>query len=119
MCSICRPILHNLALPHDSDTCPLKKSLWCEFCSSRGHTQWTCHNRLQREKQLHYTRFDVTYKHPDSGNLYDKPIYYLPKTDKGCRALLKGLGEKYTTDAEKTKQKLRKKLESLNYQIIE
>lgn len=126
MCSICKSILRNLVLPHDVENCTLKKSLLCEFCSSRGHTQWTCPNRLRREKQLHVATPTPSYKHPEEWKgkdgkqgLYDESVWIMPKTDKVRKALLKSLGESYATDPERTKERLRKKLTSLKYKVIE
>jgi hypothetical protein len=119
MCSICRPVLRNLSLPHEAEHCPLKKTLWCEFCATRGHTPWTCPHRLEREKQIHFTTFDRTHAHPERDKLYKKAIFYMPKTERACKAILKGFGESYATDFEVTKERLRKKLRSLKYEIIE
>lgn len=119
MCSICKPILHRTALPHLVNECPLKKSLWCEFCVCTGHTQWICPHRLQREAQLQHVSLESNYSHPEKSKLYKKPIIYLPKTERGIRAMLKGFGGSYATDPEITKERLRKKLRSLNYEILE
>jgi hypothetical protein len=119
MCSICKSILHRTSLPHLSDVCPLKKSLWCEFCLCTGHSQWICPKRLERERQLFNVSLESDYSHPEKNKLYKKPTIYLPKTERAIRAMLKGFGGSYATDPDITKERLRKKLRSLNYEILE
>ena len=119
MCNICKSILHNSFLPHLANECPLKKSLWCEFCLCSGHSQWICPERLRRESQLFTVSLESNHFHPERDKLYKKPIIYLPKTERAIRAMLKGFGGSYATDPEVTKERLRKKLRSLNYEILE
>lgn len=118
MCSICLPILGKTSFQHEQEKCPLKKSLWCEFCASNGHTQWTCKRRILREAQVLTTSVESTHKHPEHDNWYKKPIFTMPKTEKASKALLKAYGGSYSTDFDITKKRLRKKLESLNYEVL-
>lgn len=62
---------------------------------------------------------ESTHFHPERDKLFEKPTIYLPKTERAIRAMLKGFGGSYATDPEITKERLRKKLRSLNYQILE
>jgi hypothetical protein len=118
MCSICKPILRNLALKHEPNECPFKKSLWCEFCATTGHTPNLCPDRTRREAQFLRTSLESNYCHPESKNLYKKPTIYMPQTERGIRAMLKGFGGSYATDPAVTKERLHKKLRSLNYEIL-
>lgn len=119
MCSICKSILQRTSLPHLANECPLKKSLWCEYCLCSGHSQWICPERLNRESQLFTVSLESNHFHPERDKLYKKPIIYLPKTERAIRAMLKGFGGSYATDPDITKERLRKKLRSLNYEILE
>ncbi len=42
----------------------------------------------------------------------------MPQTERGIRAMLKGFGGSYATDPAVTKERLHKKLRSLNYEIL-
>jgi hypothetical protein len=119
MCSICKPILRNLALKHEYTECPLKKALWCEFCCTTGHTPNLCPGRLSREAQLLKTSLESNHEHPEKKNLYKKATFYMPQTERGIRAVLKGFGGSYATDPQVTRERLIKKLRALNYEILE
>jgi len=42
MCSICKPILKNVRIPHEEFVCPIRNSRYCSTCAKYGHITKAC-----------------------------------------------------------------------------
>jgi len=94
MCSICASVLGSSVLHHESSSCPLSKSLWCEFCATNGHTPFTCPDRVEREETPYFQA--TSYEHPEPSihphPHYNSAVFSIPQSEKAVRSVLKVYG---------------------------
>jgi hypothetical protein len=127
MCSICASVLGSSVLYHEPPSCPLRKSLWCEFCATTGHTPLTCPDRIEREATPSYQPSSFgpssfgpsSFGHPESGPT-TVAVFTIPQSDKAVRSILKLYGGSLSGIQTENRVRLKKILTSkqFNYKVI-
>ena len=79
MCDYCKLVIGTLCLPHDPLACPLKKSIYCIYCSEYGHTSKTC--------ELKCTSMCLVEETPPQPRQY-KPVLDVVNTPHCIRAII-------------------------------
>jgi hypothetical protein len=139
MCSICASVLGSSVLHHEPPSCPLSKSLWCEFCATNGHTPLTCPDRIEREasssssfgpssfgpssfgpSSFGPSSFGPSsFGHPESGPT-NVAVFTIPQSDKAVRSVLKLYGGSLSGIQTENRVRLKKILTSkqFNYKVV-
>jgi len=113
MCDSCKEVLGSCVKPHESKSCPLKKSSYCTFCSKYGHISLKC----TKDRTYREIKVETEYECEPAKS------YYLDYVDdpKAIRALLKAHGElpkKEERDKDKYKKQLIKMAKKRNWILV-
>jgi hypothetical protein len=125
MCDNCIRILDTNVKKHEKHQCPLKKSSYCCFCSSYGHTPRTCNKDITyREPQFLeqlipsciLEEFDIrtSTKFISTRNVITKTKVVIDYIDepKAIRSLLQAYGDMPKKD-DRSKEKYKNHLEKM------